>query len=37
MEEMYKYLKQEVGEGIFSDEKLRRFCEGSADACFASN
>ncbi len=30
-EEMYKYLKQEVGDGILSDETLRRFCEGSAE------
>jgi 3-oxo-5alpha-steroid 4-dehydrogenase len=29
-DEMYKYLKQEVGEGVMSDETLRRFCEGSA-------
>ena len=29
-EEMYKYLKQEVGEGVMSDETLRRLCEGSA-------
>jgi 3-oxo-5alpha-steroid 4-dehydrogenase len=29
--EMYEYLKQEVGEGVMSDETLRRFCEGSAD------
>lgn len=31
VEEMYKYLKQEVGEGVMSDETLRRFCEGSAE------
>jgi 3-oxo-5alpha-steroid 4-dehydrogenase len=31
VEEMYKYLKQEVGEGVLSDETLRRFCEGSAE------
>ena len=30
-DEMYKYLKQEVGEGVMSDETLRRFCEGSAE------
>ena len=30
VDEMYKYLKQEVGEGVMSDETLRRFCEGSA-------
>src|SRR5512136_1045071 len=29
-DEMYKYLKQEVGDGVMSDETLRRFCEGSA-------
>lgn len=29
-EEMYRYLKQEVGDCI-SDETLRRFCEGSPD------
>ena len=29
-EEMYSYLKQEVGEGVVSDETLRRFCDGSA-------
>jgi len=29
-EEMYKYLKQESGD-VFSDETLRRFCEGSVD------
>jgi len=29
-EEMYKYLKQEVGKDVMSDETLRRFCEGSA-------
>ena len=29
-DEMYKYLKQEIGEGVMSDETLRRFCEGSA-------
>ncbi len=29
-DEMYKYLKQEVGEGVMSDKTLRRFCEGSA-------
>jgi len=29
-EEMYKYLKQEVGEGVMSDDTLRTFCEGSA-------
>jgi 3-oxo-5alpha-steroid 4-dehydrogenase len=31
VEEMYKYLKQEVGEGVVLDETLRRFCEGSAE------
>ena len=31
VEEMYKYLKQEVGEGVLLDETLRRFCEGSAE------
>ncbi|MGZ4928832.1 MAG: FAD-binding protein [Halobacteriota archaeon] len=31
VEEMYKYLKQEVGDGVLSDETLRRFCEGSAE------
>ena len=31
VEEMYKYLKQEVGEGVMSDETLRRLCEGSAE------
>jgi 3-oxo-5alpha-steroid 4-dehydrogenase len=30
VDEMYKYLKQEVGEGVMSDETLRRLCEGSA-------
>ncbi|MDM7999050.1 MAG: FAD-binding protein [Dehalococcoidia bacterium] len=30
-EEMYKYLKQEIGEGVMSDETLRRFCEESVD------
>ena len=30
-EEMYKYLKQEVGEGVMSDETLRRLCEGSTE------
>ena len=30
-EEMYKYLQQEVGDGVVSDETLRRFCEGSVD------
>ncbi len=29
-EEMYKYLKVEIGEGVMSDKTLRRFCEGSA-------
>ena len=29
-EEMYKYLKSEIGEGVMSDQTLRRFCEGSA-------
>ncbi len=29
-DEMYKYLKQEVGDGVMSDETLRRFCEESA-------
>lgn len=29
-EEMYRYLKQEVGD-VVSDETLRRFCEGSVD------
>ncbi|MEA1958551.1 MAG: FAD-binding protein [Chloroflexota bacterium] len=29
-EEMYKYLKQEVGD-VMSDETLRRFCEESTD------
>lgn len=28
-EEMYKYLKQEIGEGVMSDETLRRLCENS--------
>lgn len=31
VDEMYKYLKQEVGEGVMSDETLRRFCEGSVE------
>jgi len=31
VEEMYRYLKQEVGEGVMSDETLRRLCEGSAE------
>lgn len=31
VEEMYKYLKQEVGEGVMSDETLHRLCEGSAE------
>jgi 3-oxo-5alpha-steroid 4-dehydrogenase len=31
VDEMYKYLKLEVGEGVMSDETLRRFCEGSAE------
>jgi len=30
-EEMYKYLKQEIGEGVMSDETLRLFCEGSVN------
>ncbi len=30
-EEMYKYLKQEVGEGVMSDDTLHRFCEGSVN------
>jgi 3-oxo-5alpha-steroid 4-dehydrogenase len=30
-DEMYKYLKQEVGEGVMSDETLRRLCEESAE------
>ncbi|MGZ4906579.1 MAG: FAD-binding protein [Halobacteriota archaeon] len=29
-EEMYNYLKQEVGKGVVSDETLRRFCDRSA-------
>jgi 3-oxo-5alpha-steroid 4-dehydrogenase len=29
-EEMYRYLKQEVGD-VVSDETLRRFCEGSPE------
>ncbi len=29
-EEMFKYLKSEIGEGVMSDETLRRLCEGSA-------
>lgn len=29
-EEMYSYMKQEVGDAV-SDETLRRFCEGSPD------
>ncbi len=29
-EEMYKYLKSEIGEGVMSDQTLRRFCESSA-------
>lgn len=30
-QEMYKYLKQEVGDGVMSDETLCRFCEGSVE------
>jgi 3-oxo-5alpha-steroid 4-dehydrogenase len=30
VDEMYKYLKQEVGEGVMSDETLRRLCQNSA-------
>jgi 3-oxo-5alpha-steroid 4-dehydrogenase len=30
-EELYNYLKQEIGEGVMTDETLRRFCETSAD------
>ena len=29
VDEMYNYLKQEIGEGVMSDETLRRFCERS--------
>ena len=31
VDDMYNYLKQEVGEGVMSDETLRRFCEQSKD------
>ena len=31
VDEMYKYLKQEVGEGVMTDETLRRFCEESIE------
>jgi 3-oxo-5alpha-steroid 4-dehydrogenase len=30
-EEMYKYLKEEIGDGVMSDKTLRDFCEGSVD------
>lgn len=31
VDEMYNYLKQEVGEGVMTDETLRRFCEQSKE------
>jgi 3-oxo-5alpha-steroid 4-dehydrogenase len=31
VEELYKYLKQEIGEGVMTDETLRRFCEESPE------
>ena len=30
-EEMYRYLKQEIGDDVMSDETLRRFCEESTE------
>jgi 3-oxo-5alpha-steroid 4-dehydrogenase len=30
-EDMYNYLKQEIGEGVMSDDTLRRFCEQSKE------
>jgi len=31
VDEMYKYLKQEIGDGVMTDETLRRFCEESRE------
>ena len=31
VDDMYNYLKQEIGEGVMTDETLRRFCEQSKD------
>ncbi len=31
VDDMYNYLKQEVGEGVMSDDTLRRYCEGSVE------
>ena len=31
VEEMYNYLKQEIGQGVMTDETLRRFCEQSKE------
>lgn len=31
VDDMYKYLKQEIGEGVMTDETLRRFCEQSTE------
>jgi 3-oxo-5alpha-steroid 4-dehydrogenase len=30
-EDMYNYLKQEIGEGVMTDDTLRRFCEQSKE------
>ena len=31
VDEMYNYLKQEIGDGVMTDETLRRFCEQSKE------